>query len=210
VNAAQVKKLFRTLAAAFEGGRDRLGRLDAAIGDGDHGAGMSRAFAKALESVEAAETEDAGELLEEAGRAVMSSGGGASGALFATLFLELGRACSGCDEMRAEHLALGSRNALKSIVRIGKAQPGDKTMLDALAPASQALEQWAELGLTEALRRASQAAAKGAAATEGMTAKHGRARYVPEAGVGHRDPGAESVYLIFDTMWLAAKECCAE
>ena len=200
-----VKNLFRLLADTFGAERERLGDLDAAVGDGDHGAGMARGFARASEAAAASPDDDAGEVFTAAGRALMTGVGGASGALFATLFLELGKAAAGRAELQTSHLAVGTRQAVARISRLGKAAPGNKTMLDALEPAAERLEQRSDEPLRSALDAAFEAAQEGAEATRNMEAKHGRARYVPDAGRGHLDPGAVSVALIFETMRRAAK-----
>ena len=199
-----VKNLFRLLADTFGAEKERLGDLDAAVGDGDHGAGMARGLARASEAAAASPDDDAGEVFTAAGRALMAGVGGASGALFATLFLELGKASDGA-ELQTSHLAVGTRQAVARISRLGKAAPGNKTMLDALEPAAERLEQRSDEPLRSALDAAFEAAQEGAEATRNMEAKHGRARYVPDAGRGHLDPGAVSVALIFETMRRAAK-----
>jgi len=199
MNARAVKHLLAALADTFEAERDHLGKLDAAVGDGDHGVGMARGFARARDAAMALDTDDVGQLLQTAGRALMAGVGGASGALFATLFLDIGKAGAGSDALTVPHLAAGTNSALATIGRLGKAQLGDKTMLDALAPVVTALETSAEADLAQALNRAAEAAHAGAEATAAMPARRGRAQYVPNAGVGHPDPGAVSTTLIFTT-----------
>ena len=197
----EAKGLFRLLASTFEREKERLGELDAAVGDGDHGAGTARGFAKAAEAATAS-PDDAGKVFTVAGRAIMTGVGGASGTLFATLFLEIGRAADGA-ETGLPQLATGTRNAVARISRLGKAKAGDKTMIDALEPAAEALEQHSNDPPSVALAAAAKAAQEGAEATRDMVAKHGRARYVPDAGRGHLDPGAVSTALIFETMHRA-------
>jgi dihydroxyacetone kinase len=131
--------------------------------------------------------------------------GGASGALFASLFLEIGKSSVGANTLESRHLAEGSRAALATIRRLGKTRTGDKTMLDALTPAASTLEANASGNLALALARAAEAARGGAEATKGMAARRGRAQYVPQAGLGHLDPGAVSVLLIFETWRDAAR-----
>jgi len=218
MTADDLRALFTALAATFAAQQAELGRLDAAVGDGDHGVGMARGFAAARDAVAASDkssdalsggfldtsSEDVGVLLQVAGRAFMSAAGGASGPLFATIFLELAKVAVGDERLEPHHLAEGVSAAVVIIARLGRAAPGDKTMLDALEPAAAALRQPVEAGgtLTAVLERAADAARGGAEATTAMTARKGRARFVEGAGAGHPDPGAVSVALIFET-WFA-------
>lgn len=189
------------LAATFERERERLGRMDAVVGDGDHGASMARGFAKAEEAV--ATTEDAaGRLLTTAGRAFMKAVGGASGPLFATLFLEFGKSSSQRGSLDLVAIRDGTRTAVDRIQRLGHSKVGDKTMLDALAPAADALDAAAEQNrpLAQAVAHAARAAADGANATMSMPARQGRARFIEGQGVGSVDPGATSMALVFQTL----------
>jgi phosphoenolpyruvate---glycerone phosphotransferase subunit DhaL len=178
-----------------------LGALDAVLGDGDHGVGMARGFNKANEAVAASQARDVGNLFQGAGRAFMSATGGASGSLFAMIFLELGKASVGKENLDVSLLASGITNAVASIKRLGKSDVGDKTFLDALIPVYSVLEHSQNEPLVSALGKAVVAAKAGASETTHMPAKRGRAQYVPDAGVGHPDPGATSVVFIFET-WL--------
>jgi phosphoenolpyruvate---glycerone phosphotransferase subunit DhaL len=207
VTAADVRDLVTRLSAAFELERDALATLDAATGDGDHGAGMARGFGRARDAV--AELDgadgDVGAVLVAAGKGLMAGVGGASGALFASLFLDLGKVAAGAHALHAEHLAEGAPQAVATIRRRGRSEPGDKTMLDALIPAAEALRAHADAPLDEALGAAAHAARAGAEATRAMPARHGRARYATDAGVGHLDPGAVSMALVFETWHAAAR-----
>jgi dihydroxyacetone kinase-like protein len=206
MNARATRRLFEILEATFQAEKEHLGRLDAAIGDGDHGAGMARGFARACKAVAASTADEVGSLFQTAGRALMSGVGGASGALFATLFLEIGKASSGARELEPHHLAVGAASALQAIRRLGKAEVGDKTMLDALAPAVEALEAGGALELEALVARAAEAARQGAEATTAMPARRGRAQYVTDGGKGHADPGAVSMALVFEALHEVLKE----
>ena len=198
MKAPEVRALFAALGDAFEREQARLGRLDAAVGDGDHGAGMARGFTAA-----AAATEDAegapGALFVTAGRALMSAVGGASGPLFATVLLEIGKAFGDGDELTTDALADGAAAAAAKVQRLGRAAPGDKTLLEALLPAAEALDGARGGDLTAAIGAAAAAAEEGFAASAELPAKRGRARYIESAGVGHPDPGAASIALLFAT-----------
>ncbi|MBA2666051.1 MAG: DAK2 domain-containing protein, partial [Trueperaceae bacterium] len=151
MTAAGVRDLVTRLCAAFEQERDALATLDAATGDGDHGAGMMRGFGRARDAVAELGDDDVGALLVAAGKGLMAGVGGASGALFASLFLELGKVAAGARTLQADHLAEGITQAVATIRRRGRSEPGDKTMLDALTPAAEALRAHAGAPLAEAL-----------------------------------------------------------
>jgi phosphoenolpyruvate---glycerone phosphotransferase subunit DhaL len=201
MNVEITKTLFANLAKTFDREKETLGQLDAVLGDGDHGVGMARGFAKASEAVLVSQANDIGATFQTAGRAFMSATGGASGSLFAMIFLELGKASVDKQALDTSSLKLGITNAVATIKRLGKSDVGDKTFLDALIPVQNVLEQSPNESLVAALEKAVTAAKEGALHTTQMPAKRGRAQYVPNAGVGHPDPGATSVFFIFET-WL--------
>jgi len=204
VTAADLRVATAALARTFEAERDALGALDAEVGDGDHGAGMARGFRAAAEAAAATAGDDVGVVLVAVGRGLMRGVGGASGALFATIFLEQGKAAAGATAWTSAQAAAGAAAARAAIQALGRSGPGDKTMIDALQPASEALSARAEAPLAEALAGAAAAARAGAEATRALAARHGRARYVADGGVGHVDPGAVSVALTFETLAAAA------
>jgi phosphoenolpyruvate---glycerone phosphotransferase subunit DhaL len=201
MNIETTKMLFANLVKTFDREKETLGELDAVLGDGDHGVGMARGFAKASETVAASQANDIGVIFQTAGRAFMSATGGASGSLFAMIFLEIGKASMDEQTLGTSSLTSGITNAVATIKRLGKSDAGDKTFLDALIPVQRVLEQSQNDPLISALEKAVDAAKKGVLQTTHMSAKRGRAQYVPNAGVGHPDPGATSVVLIFET-WL--------
>jgi dihydroxyacetone kinase-like protein len=175
--------------------RQELVRLDTAIGDGDHGTNMDRGMRKALEKLEAAEQADPGAVLKTVAMALVSSVGGAAGPLYGTLFLQMGTALSGQEEVDLDGWAAAWRKGLEGVQARGKAQPGDKTMVDALIPAIEALEGASDLG--EGLRAAVQAAEEGMRATTPLVARKGRASYLGDRSKDHQDPGATSTYYLF-------------
>jgi dihydroxyacetone kinase-like protein len=175
--------------------RQELVRLDTAIGDGDHGTNMDRGMRKAIEKLDAAEPADPGAVLKTVAMALVSSVGGAAGPLYGTLFLQIGTALSGQEEVDLAGWTEAWRKGLEGVQARGKAVAGDKTMVDALIPAIAALEGASDLG--EALHAAVQAADEGMRATTPLVARKGRASYLGERSAGHQDPGATSTYYLF-------------
>ena len=175
--------------------RQELVRLDTAIGDGDHGTNMARGMGKALEKLDGAEQADPGAVLKTVAMALVSSVGGAAGPLYGTLFLQMGTALAGQDEVDLAGWTAAWRKGLEGVQARGKAEPGDKTMVDALIPAIEALEGASDLG--DGLRAATQAAEEGMRATTPLVARKGRASYLGERSKDHQDPGATSTYYLF-------------
>jgi dihydroxyacetone kinase-like protein len=175
--------------------REELVRLDTAIGDGDHGTNMQRGMRKALEKLHAEEQPDAGAALKTVAMALISSVGGAAGPLYGTLFLQMGTALAGKDEIDLESYAAAWRKGLEGVQARGKAEPGDKTMVDALIPATAALERASDLD--GGLREAASAAERGMRDTIPLLARKGRASYLGERSKDHQDPGATSTYYLF-------------
>jgi dihydroxyacetone kinase-like protein len=179
--------------------RDYLTQLDAAIGDGDHGTNMNRGF-DAVGKALAGQGDDLppGRLLIVAGKTLVATVGGASGPLWGSALRRAGRALGQSDSFDAEQLALALDAAIEAVVELGAAAPGDKTMIDALVPAAQALHERLDLDqpLDEALQAAAEAAQAGAEATVPMRARKGRASYLGERSIGHQDPGATSAAII--------------
>jgi dihydroxyacetone kinase phosphoprotein-dependent L subunit len=174
---------------------DRLTRLDAAIGDGDHGANLNRGLRAAVEALDPGLPP--GKVLMTAGRALISKTGGASGPLYGGALRRAGKALGDTDDVDAAALATALQAALDAVRELGKAVEGDKTMVDALAPAVQAYGAAAGDGVATAAQAALEAAEKGAEATVPMQARKGRASYLGPRSVGHLDPGAASTVLLF-------------
>lgn len=187
----------RRSAQALREQRQYLTDLDSAIGDADHGINMDRGFTAVLDKLPTVAEADIGAILKTVGTTLVSTVGGASGPLYGTAFLRAGMAMAGKQELEPADALLGLNAALEGIMARGHAQRGEKTMVDALAPAVDALKAQVESGadLTEALRAAAEAAEAGAQATIPMLATKGRASYLGERSIGHQDPGATSVTL---------------
>ena len=179
--------------------RDELTALDAAIGDADHGANLDRGMAAVVAALDEAPPADAAALLKKTGTTLVSKVGGASGPLFGTFFLRMAGA-AGDGDLDDAAVARALRAGLEGVVARGKAEPGDKTMVDALGPACDALDAAVGAGrtLAEALDAAAGAAAQGRDATVPLVARKGRASYLGERSAGHADPGATSVTLLVE------------
>jgi dihydroxyacetone kinase-like protein len=197
----EVLAWIRTFAAEIEGQRAELVRLDTAIGDGDHGTNMDRGMHKALEKLEAVEGEDIGAALKAVGMALVSSVGGAAGPLYGTLFLQMGSTTTGAATLDVPGWADALEAGVKGVQARGKAEPGDKTMMDALVPALEALRSAQAAGAdpAEAASRSAAAAEVGMKATIPMEARKGRASYLGPRSIGHQDPGATSAYLLISS-----------
>lgn len=178
--------------------RAYLTELDSAIGDADHGANMARGFAAVMEKLEAGAPATADELFKSVGMTLVTSVGGASGPLYGTFFLRMGMTAGAVAEFDGAALAAALRAGLDGIVARGKAELGDKTMFDALAPALDAFDAAVAAGSSpaEAAAEAASAAEAGRDATEPLVARKGRASYLGERSAGHLDPGAASSALL--------------
>jgi dihydroxyacetone kinase-like protein len=179
---------------------DHLTQLDAAIGDGDHGVNLARGFRAVRDALATGDSEGLppGRQLTLVGKTLVATVGGASGPLWGTAMRRAGRALGDAVEVDDAGLADALNAALAGIVELGAAEPGDKTMVDALRPAALALRAAVDAGapLSEALEAAANAAAEGARSTVPMQARKGRASYLAERSIGHEDPGAASTALI--------------
>ena len=185
-------------AALIEEHKDYLTALDAAIGDADHGVNMHRGLQAVCTRLETQPEADIASACKAIGMTLVSTVGGASGPLYGSFFLQVAKASSdGSWPLRTFATAL--QQGADAVAGRGKAQPGDKTMLDSLIPATAALQQAAEQGQPwpQALQQAAEAAHSGMEATTALLARKGRASYLGERSVGHQDPGATSVQLLF-------------
>jgi dihydroxyacetone kinase-like protein len=191
----------KAYASTIAENREHLTRLDSAIGDADHGINMHRGMSAALTKLDGLEDGDVGTLLKTVGMALISTVGGAGGPLYGTLFLQMGTATTGKNELEPEDWRAALEAALAGVQMRGKAEPGDKTMVDALLPGKDALEQALSEGadFADALRRSATAAEDGMRATVPLVARKGRASYLGERSAGHQDPGATSSYLLLKT-----------
>ncbi len=186
----------QAIAETVAQNKEYLTGLDAAIGDGDHGANMERGFSAALEAVDGREAASAGEVLATAGKTLISRVGGASGPLYGTVFRTLGKRLAAPEDGTAA-LADALAAALEGVRTMGGAQVGDKTMVDAFSPAVEAFTAASDSGLGAAARSAAEAAEEGLRSTVPLQARKGRASYLGERSIGHADPGAASTALIF-------------
>ncbi|MFF2572604.1 dihydroxyacetone kinase subunit DhaL [Streptomyces sp. NPDC058084] len=183
-------------AAAVDREADRLTELDSAIGDADHGANLKRGFAAVTALLEKEPPATPGAVLVTSGRQLISTVGGASGPLYGTLLRRTGKALGDAERVSRAELAEALTAGVAAVAQLGGAQAGDKTMLDALLPAAEAL------GSSFAAAR--QAAEAGALATVPLRARKGRASYLGERSVGHQDPGATSSALLIAALAEAA------
>jgi dihydroxyacetone kinase-like protein len=181
-------------AAEIKEHREELVRLDAAIGDGDHGTNMDRGMSNVMERLQGSEQPDAGAVLKTVSMALVSKVGGAAGPLYGTLFLRMAAGLEGYSETDLAGYTAAWRRGLEGVQARGKAEAGDKTMVDALIPAVEALEGASELD--SGLREAAEGARRGMEATIPMIARKGRASYLGERSKDHQDPGATSSFYL--------------
>lgn len=184
----------------MEDSKDQLSEADRAIGDGDHGIGMARGFAAVRQRLEGGFFATIEDVLKATGMALMMSVGGAAGAIFGTLYLGGARQMKGCQVFGSRELALMLSGGLQAVQERGKAQVGDKTMVDALAPAAERAQEKAESPLDESLPLVAEAARQGMEATKRMVATLGKAKTLGERSLGFADPGAMSTYLMLRFM----------
>ncbi len=193
-------RVIEEMAAAMEEHRKYLTKLDSEIGDGDHGNNMRRGFAAVLDRLKDAQLSSPADALKAVSMALIGKVGGAAGPLYGTAFLRASAALSG-DEVSPQDAASALEAALGGIKQRGKAEVGDKTILDALAPAVEAAKEAAgseDATVAAVLRAAAEAAEKGAESTVPLTARKGRASYLGARAEGHKDPGAASTQLLLD------------
>ena len=195
----------RRFAADISEHRVELVRLDTAIGDGDHGTNMDRGMKKALEKLEGQEGDDIGAMLKTVGMALVSSVGGAAGPLYGTLFMQMGSAAGGRSDLDVAGFAAALEAGAKGVQARGKAQREDKTMLDALLPAVEALQGADGGDEAAALTAAADAAEEGMKATIPLVARKDRASYLGERSAGHQDPGATSTHLLLRSAAAAVR-----
>jgi dihydroxyacetone kinase-like protein len=196
-----IKAMLLAVADKVIASEPLLSEADRNLGDGDHGLGMARGFTAVKEKLGTMAAADGiDKLFSAAGMAMMSSMGGASGAIFGTLFRDGGKALAGRTEFDAAGLAVFLRAACDGVQARGKAQPGDKTMVDALHPAAARAAEVTGAPVAEAMDAAATAAEAGRDASKAMIATLGRAKTLGEASIGHPDAGACSIAIILRTM----------
>lgn len=194
------------ISAAIEANKDFLNELDGAIGDGDHGVSMSigfRAVAEALTKLEDCQNMD--RLFTLVGRTFLTATGGAIGPLIGSMWMDTGKMLRGCEQFGPSECRRMLETMEAAVVHRGKANLGDKTILDALHPAAAAAQETQEDDLALILKRAAEAAEAGAQATASMIARTGRSSRLGERTLGHQDAGATSFALLLGTIWRAVE-----
>lgn len=201
LNVEDARNMLLYIADKIIANKPYLTEIDSAIGDGDHGIGMAGGMQKAKRKLlKLEEQQNVYRIFEEAGQAMLMSMGGASGVIFGSLYLAGAKGMESKNVLTAFDLAEMEEKSLAAIQERGGAKVGDKTMVDALVPAVDALKEKADLGLLEMLKQAEEAARLGMEDTKKYVAKFGRAKSLLERAIGHQDAGATSVYLIFQGM----------
>ena len=204
ISTTQMKYALEDLCNTIEMEKNYLSELDGAIGDGDHGVNMAKCFREVKKTLAETQANDIESLFKSVGMVVLNSVGGAMGALYGTFFLKLSQETTGKTELNLNDLVRMFRTAEKGILDIGKANLGDKTLIDTLSPAVRALEksERESKALPEALADFEQAAKEGMESTRKMMARMGRASRLGERTIGHQDPGATSCYFILRSLAL--------
>ena len=202
VTKEQIVRWLELTTAVLNENREYLTQLDAAIGDADHGTNMDRGFQKVAEKLPTVADKDVGNILKTVGMTLISSVGGASGPLYGTFYMRGGMAADAKEELDGDDLVNVLQGAVDGIIQRGRAQPGDKTMVDALLPALAALKQAVADGqdVRAAVAAAVAAAEQGMKDTIPLQARKGRASYLGERSIGHQDPGATSSHLILNAL----------
>jgi phosphoenolpyruvate---glycerone phosphotransferase subunit DhaL len=193
LTVAELKDWLREFARLVAEHRDELTDLDAAIGDADHGDNMNRGMVAVVSALSGSTV---AAMAKRTGMTLVSSVGGASGPLYGTFFLRFAASAGEVEELDLATFASALRAGLDGLMARGKAEPGEKTMVDALAPAVAALEQHRDDPPAVALGAARRAADEGRDGTIAMLARKGRASYLGERSIGHQDPGATSAALL--------------
>ncbi len=198
MNKSTLVKILKEVAVVIKENRSFLTDLDQAIGDGDHGINLDRGFSAVTEKLDELQEKDCGGILSGVAMVLLSKVGGASGPLYGTAFMKAGQIVNGKDEVSQEDGLKMFDAAIQGIIQRGKAAQGDKTMLDTLIPAYEALKASMDAGddvitLKEKVLKAAQ---DGLDYTKTVAAKKGRANYLGDRSIGHQDPGATSSLLI--------------
>lgn len=202
IGPAELAAMIEAVARRVSTEREALNRLDAALGDGDHGTSISAAFTAAVEDIAALDQPSASDVWLAGAKALMNRMGGASGAIFGSFFLKGVAVIRGKDRLTKRDMDAVLTAGLQGVQARGKAQVGDKTMVDALAPAVAAFARTDDF--TAGWRCAAEAAGDGADSTRELIARRGRAKYLGERGSGHIDPGAMTIAILFaaiDDWW---------
>ena len=202
VTTDTVRSIIGGIAEVMEEQKQYLSDLDQAIGDGDHGFNMARGFGAVMQKLAEAPGADIGEVLKTVAMALISNVGGASGPLYGTLFLKASGVTKGLTEIDLAGFIPAFKEGILGVQACGKAELGEKTMIDVLLPVLDSLEKDSAAGLSakEAFANAEKIAAECRDKTKDIIAKKGRASYLGERSIGHIDPGATSSYLMISTI----------
>jgi len=200
VATSQLVRFLEIFADRIRAARDELTALDAAIGDADHGINMDRGMTAIRELLPTLDGAASGTLLKQTGMKLISTVGGASGPLYGTFFLRAGTALGESESVGPAQLVAALRAGLDGVVARGHAEPDDKTMVDAMRPAVEALEAAGASGWPGSLDAAARAAAEGRDRITPLVARKGRASYLGERSAGHQDPGATSTTMLFESL----------
>lgn len=197
-----VVNILNDIVKTIEDNRQYLTDLDAAIGDADHGINLDRGFKAVRDKMTQFSDKDIGTILKNVGMVLVSTVGGASGPLYGTFFMRMGNVVSGKNTLDENDIVAMFEAGLSGIKERGKAQVGDKTMIDSMEPALNELKKALSegRGLKEAIEAAANNAYNGVLMTKDIAAKKGRASYLGERSIGHQDPGATSAYLMIKTV----------
>ena len=202
ISTTQMLRALESMCDTIENEKEYLSELDGAIGDGDHGVNMAKCFREVKKKLAASSAEEVGTLFKDVGMVVLNSVGGAMGALYGTFFLKLSQESAGKSEVNLSDLVAMFQTGEQGILDLGKANRGDKTLIDTLSPAVRAIEAAAKEGntLVGALADFEQSAKQGMESTKDMLAKMGRASRLGERTIGHQDAGATSCYFILRSL----------
>lgn len=201
ITNANIIEWLKNLSHTYKEKENYLTDLDREIGDADHGFNMSRGFEAVESKVVPLAKSDIGTILKTTAMTLISTVGGASGPLFGSFFLKASMTANGKNSLNTKELGTLLEAGLQSVLDRGKAIKGDKTMIDALQPAVEAFKKVEDESLSIALEKASIAAREGAESTIPLLAKKGRASYLGERSVGHKDPGSESTAILFEELY---------
>ncbi|MBQ7536110.1 MAG: dihydroxyacetone kinase subunit L [Stomatobaculum sp.] len=201
----KVIAILKNIIAAIEENAQFLTDLDAAIGDNDHGINMARGFKKVEADLPGLEGKDIGAILKKVGMDLVSTVGGSSGPLYGTAFMKAGAKAAGKNEIGMEDFLVMMDEGIGGVQLRGKAVKGEKTMLDAMIPAQEAMKAAAAAGADTAavLQAGVKAAEEGVEYTKTIIATKGRASYLGERSIGHQDPGATSFTVILQAIAAA-------
>ncbi|MBX4258329.1 dihydroxyacetone kinase subunit L [Clostridium estertheticum] len=207
ITGLQVILILNKVAEVLEKNKLYLSELDAAIGDGDHGINMNKGFNAVVTKLKDDDGLDIGVILKKTGMALVSNVGGAAGPLYGTAFMKAAAAINGKTDIDVKDYIKILEAALGGVMMRGKAQRGEKTMIDAIAPAIVAMKEAEDAGKKplEVLKASKDAAMQGVEYTKTIIATKGRASYLGERSIGHQDAGATSSYLILNTVYEEVK-----